>query len=58
MPSIYDFREEIGVDCEHMYILVWLWESIQLHLTLQMLNSEEDAPLGCKQRDFTQLFLI
>lgn len=57
MASIYDFGEEIGVGCEHMYILVWLWESLQMPLTLQMLNSE-DALLGWKQRDFTQMFLI
>ena len=58
MALIYDFREEIGVDCEHLYMLVWLWESLQMPLTPQLLNSEEDALLGWKQRDYSHLFLV
>lgn len=50
MASIYDFREETAGDCEHEGIFVWLWESLQTPLTLQMLNSEWSAQLSWKQR--------
>lgn len=50
MASICDFREEIAGDREHKNIFVWLWESLQTPLTLQMLNSEENVQLSWKQR--------
>lgn len=36
-------RGKKKLDFEHMYILVWLCESLQMPSILKILNSEEDA---------------
>lgn len=50
MASILDLREDIAGDCEQELVLVWLWESAQTPLTLQMRDNEESVQLSWKYR--------